>query len=93
MEIFDASYDIDPYAYIITEDYFKTCADVDSLRKDLLITPDQIVEDLKKMMVSMKHRHQQGISHMNITPRNIYLIRENNTSTLKLGNFGCFISH
>lgn len=30
---------------------------------------------------------------MNITPRNIYLIRENNTSTLKLGNFGCFISH
>lgn len=55
------------------------------------MTPDQIIEDFKNIMIGVKHLHRKGISHMDIVPRNIYLIRENNISTIKLGNFGCFI--
>lgn len=76
------------YAYLITEDYFMRCSDVDSLRRQLLVSPNQIIADFKNIITGLSALHSLGIAHNDVVPSNIYLIGKDNTTSLKLGGFG-----
>lgn len=77
LAIYDAAYggNNKDFAYIITEDYLCDCRDVNKLRKGLLITPNQIIADFTNILMSLKYFHRKYIAHMDIVPKNIFLLR------------------
>lgn len=87
LEYYEAVYRADSnFVYIVSEDYVTNCANIEELRKSNQIRPDELIGNFKDILISLKHLHGMGISHMNIVPENFYIVGRQQI-TIKLGGF------
>jgi len=68
------------------EDYRYRCEDVEELKNKNEIRQDELIGNFKDIMLSLKELHRMGVSHMNIVPKNFFIVGRSQI-TIKLGGF------
>jgi serine/threonine protein kinase len=76
------------FAYLITEDYKSRCFDVEAFKKKMQINSDEVIGNFHDILIGLRKLHRMGVSHMDITPKNIYVVSNHGFNTIKLGGFG-----
>jgi serine/threonine protein kinase len=76
------------FAYIITEDYKGCCKDVEDFKKKFQINSDELIGNFREIVMSLRSLHGMSVSHMDITPKNFYVVGNHRFKVIKLGGFG-----